>query len=106
MMAALLAGVAGMALLQPVGGLAQEEGHRKVRVQVQPLYPDLAKRLRLSGTVKIEVAIAPNGTLKSAKTIGGNPVLIEAAMDALKKWKWETGSDVTTQIIAFHFVPQ
>ncbi len=90
-------------VLQPTSGLAQEEQGRKIKTRVEPIYPELAKRMNLSGTVKLQVVVAANGTAKTIKPVGGNPVLIEAATEALKKWKWETG-DETTEVIAIHFV--
>jgi TonB family protein len=85
-----------------VSANAQEEGGRKVRTKVSPTYPELARKMNVSGTVKIEVSIAGNGTVKNTKVIGGHPLLVTAALDALKKWKFEAG-DETTQIIAFNF---
>ncbi len=93
----------GVPVLCPVQALAGDADQgRKVKVKVQPAYPDLAKRMNLSGTVKCQVVIASNGTVKTIKPVGGNPVLIEAATDALKKWRWEPG-DESTEIVEFHF---
>ncbi|MFB3813884.1 MAG: energy transducer TonB [Terriglobales bacterium] len=78
---------------------------RKLKVKVQPSYPELAKRMRLTGTVRVEVTIAPTGKIKATRVIGGNPVLVEAAIDALRKWKYEPGADETTEIVEFRFAP-
>ncbi len=98
-----MAWCAVLPVLQPISVLAQEEPGRKVKSKVEPAYPELARRMNLAGTVKLQVVVAPNGTAKTIKPVGGNPVLIEAAADALKKWKWEPG-DETTEVIAIHFV--
>ncbi len=84
--------------------LGQEESTRKVKSRVDPVYPALAKTMHLSGTVKIQVTIAPNGTIKSTKVIGGHPVLVQAALQALEKWKFEPADQETTGIIPFRFV--
>ncbi len=42
----------------------------------------------MRGIVKVEVTVASNGRIKSTKVIGGSPVLAQAAVDALVKWKW------------------
>jgi len=76
---------------------------RKPKSKVSPAYPELAKKMNVSGTVKVEIVIAPNGSVKSAKALGGHPLLIESALDAVKKWKFEPASEETTQIIAFDF---
>ncbi len=88
----------------PVSGYGQDEA-RKVKTKVQPRYPELAKRMNLSGTVKIQVTVTPNGIAKTTKPVGGNPVLIEAAVEALKKWRWEDAPAETTEVVEFRFVP-
>ncbi|HSE49312.1 MAG TPA: energy transducer TonB [Terriglobales bacterium] len=76
---------------------------RKAKSKVAPAYPELAKRMNVSGTVKIEVVITPAGTVKSAKAVGGHPLLIDSAMEAVKKWKFEPAGEETTQVVAFDF---
>jgi protein TonB len=78
---------------------------RKAKTKVAPGYPELAKKMNVSGTVKVEIVIAPNGSVKSAKALGGHPLLIEAALDAVKKWKFEPAGEETTQTVAFDFKP-
>jgi TonB family protein len=84
---------------------SQEELSRRAKVRVAPAYPDLARRMNITGVVKLEVTVAPNGTVKSAKLIGGHPVLANAALDAIRKWRFEAGPDETTGIVDFHFSP-
>jgi TonB family protein len=84
---------------------AADEGGRKLKNRVAPQYPELARRVNAKGTVKIEVVIAPNGTIKSTKVIGGHPLLVNAAEDAVKKWRYEPASEETTTVIEFNFTP-
>ncbi len=100
-MTAMAAGLA-FPLLCPRALAGDADQGRKVKVRVQPVYPELAKRMNLAGTVKCQVVVAANGTAKSIKPVGGNPVLIEAVSDALKKWRWEPG-DESTEVVEFHF---
>ncbi len=83
---------------------AQESG-RRPKVKVDPAYPELAKRMRISGVVKVEVTITAGGAVKGTRVVGGNPVLVEAALDALKKWRFENAPDETTQVMEFRFNP-
>ncbi len=55
------------------------------------------------GRVKIEVVIAPDGHVKSTRVIGGHPLLVNPAVDAMKEWKFVPASEETTQIIEFEF---
>jgi protein TonB len=82
---------------------ADDEGGRKVKNKVQPAYPDLAKRMNVTGVVRVEVVIAQNGTIKSTKVIGGHPLLVETALDAVKKWRYEPANEETTTTVVFSF---
>jgi TonB family protein len=95
--------VTGFAVAQSA---AAGNSDRKVTARVAPTYPELAKRMRIQGVVKVEALVRPNGTVKSTRVIGGNPVLVEAAADAVSKWKFEPGSGETTELIQLTFVPQ
>jgi TonB family protein len=79
---------------------------RRAKVKVQPIYPELATKMRISGTVKIEVTVAPNGTVKEARVVGGHPVLAGAALDAAKKWHFEPAPGESTGVIDFRFEPR
>jgi TonB family protein len=76
---------------------------RKVSSRVAPAYPELAKRMHIRGIVKIEAVVRPNGVVKSTRVLGGNPVLVEAASDAVKKWKFEPAPGETTQVVQLTF---
>jgi TonB family protein len=83
-----------------------EEIMHRAKTRVQPEYPVLAKKMNIAGTVKIEVVVAPNGTVKDARVVGGHPVLASAALDAAKKWRFEPASAEATGIIDFKFEPR
>ncbi|HWW16029.1 MAG TPA: energy transducer TonB [Candidatus Dormibacteraeota bacterium] len=89
-------------------GTAQTQGHqdRKVITRVAPVYPALAKRMHVSGAVKLEIVIRPNGSVKSVTVVGGNPLLIEPATVAVQKWKFEAGPEETTEVVQLVFDPR
>ncbi len=80
-----------------------EEGKRKVKTKVAPSYPELAKRMNVTGRVKIEVIITPDGRVKSTRALGGHPLLVQACLDALKEWKFVAAPEETTQVVEFEF---
>lgn len=84
----------------------KDEITRKVKSKVSPVYPDIARRMNISGTVKVLVVVSPSGVVKTTKVVGGHPLLVGAAMDALKKWKFEAASDESTGTVEFKFQPQ
>ncbi len=75
---------------------------RRIKNKVNPAYPEMAKRNGLSGTVKLEVLVAGDGSVRNIKVVGGHPVLAEAAVSAVKQWRYESGPE-STQIVDVKF---
>jgi len=82
----------------------QQETPRKAKTKITPAYPELARRMKITGVVKVQVTVAPNGTVKDARLMGGHPVLANAVLDVVKKWRFETGAE-TTENLEFRFDP-
>ena len=78
---------------------------RRAKSKVAPVYPELARKLNLTGTVKVEVVVSPNGTVKDAKVVGGHPVLATAALEAARKWRFEPTALESSGIVDFKFEP-
>jgi TonB family protein len=91
--------------LVPMPGFGQEGFDRKVKIKVPPSYPEIARKLGLTGTVKLQIVVAPNGSVKDTKVIGGHPILVTAATDAVKKWKFEPASVESEGTVEFRFDP-
>jgi TonB family protein len=79
------------------------EAVRKVKSKVAPAYPELARRMNISGKVKLEVTIAPDGHVKNTRTLGGHPLLVQACQEAVKEWKFVSAPEESTQILEFDF---
>ena len=77
--------------------------NRQLTHKIAPVYPDLAKRVHLSGVVKLRATIAPNGSVKSIDLVGGNPVFIQAAQNAVSKWKYAPAPAETRQMVELEF---
>jgi len=69
-----------------VGGYIKEPTVVKL---ISPVYPKLAIRARVTGTVTLEATVTAQGTVDEIKIISGNPLLIEAAIDCVKQWRYE-----------------
>lgn len=76
---------------------------RKVKTKVVPDYPEIARQLHLEGKVKVQVIISADGYVTNTKVIGGHPVLAQSAVDAVKKWRFESAPKETTEIIEMNF---
>jgi TonB family protein len=81
----------------------QAEIKRKPKARVEPRYPALARQLNLSGKVRIEVTVSPDGTVTSPRVIGGNPILVNAVLDVVRMWKYETGPKETVEVVEVDF---
>ena len=79
------------------------EAKRQAKRLLSPQYPELAKKLNLSGTVRIEVTIGPDGTVKHTRVLGGHPLLAASAEEAAQKSTFEPGPKETTEVIEFKF---
>jgi outer membrane biosynthesis protein TonB len=72
----------------PVKLVAQEAAaevtKRKVKTRISPEYSGLARQMKVTGKVKNEVTISPDGHVTGSRTVGGNPLLVAASLDASK----------------------
>jgi protein TonB len=80
-----------------------DAARRKVKNRVTPEYPLLAKQMNVTGKVKIETTISPDGHVTNTKVVGGSPILVNAAIEALRKWRFESAPKESTEIIEFDF---
>ena len=97
-------GAVVLCLLATAASLSAQEARRAI-VKRTPNYPDVARRMSLTGTVKIEITVGPDGEIKHTNVIGGHPVLVGSALDALKNWKYEPAKTETVVVVQFDFRP-
>jgi TonB family protein len=82
---------------------SQAQDARKAISKVNPVYPEIAKSMGLKGMVKLQIIVAPDGTVKDVTVIGGHPVLVNAAVEAVKKWKYAPAVSESTISVQFDF---
>ena len=70
----------------PVGG---EVAAAKLISQPRPVYPPLARQAHIQGTVRLKAFISKDGTIENLTVLSGHPLLIEAAMEAVKLWRYQ-----------------
>ena len=56
--------------------------------RVQPNYPPLARQTRISGTVRLHAIISKDGTVQQLEVLSGHPLLVQAALDAVRQWRY------------------
>jgi TonB family protein len=76
---------------------------RKSVKTVPPAYPAIALKMRIEGTVKLDVTIDPDGSVEDVKVVSGHQLLASAAIDAVKKWRYEPGEAKSTQSVNVEF---
>lgn len=69
-----------------IGGNVQAA---KVITRVQPQYPEKAKQQGITGTVRLHVVIGTNGSVQEVAAISGDPLLADAAVEAVRQWKYQ-----------------
>jgi TonB family protein len=79
------------------------DGARKIVFKVAPQYPNTARNIGLEGSVKADVLVAPNGTVKSVEVKGGHPLLALAAQGALHQWKWQPATHESHESVELKF---
>ena len=84
-------------------GLLCRADDRKVQKRIAPVYPELARRMHVSGAVRLLATVAPDGTVRDVKTLNGNKMLSPAAEEAVKKWKFVSGDSESTVTIEVNF---
>jgi TonB family protein len=98
-------------LYAPAKGSAQDNnsgevkniGSRKVKTTVKPDYPAVARQMRITGTVRLEATVAPDGKVRETRVLGGSPLLAQEATTAVKKWRYEETSKETTETVEVVF---
>ena len=99
LMSSLFVGVIGVAQT------SEQESDRKVLTRVQPDYPDALKKLYIGGIVRVEVQVAANGSVKNVKLLGGNPILGQSTMKAVKSWRYAPAAADETLTVKLNFDP-
>lgn len=77
---------------------------RKLKVSVPPEYPELARKMNIQGVARVLLTVASDGRVVGVKELGGNPVLVAALEQAVRKWKYESADRESEIEVRFEFV--
>ncbi len=89
--------VAGPAIAQPSA--------RKVKRAAPVAYPEMARKIRLTGAVKLQLHVAADGKVTNVEVLGGHPILVNEAVTTVKGWEYEPEPGPTTELVILHFQP-
>jgi TonB family protein len=76
---------------------------RRLISQVAPEYPDTLKRLNIGGTVRLRLTIGPKGNVEGAEVLGGNPILGDSAVAAVRQWVYSASHSRTIEDVSIPF---
>lgn len=85
---------------------SEQASERKLVTRVEPEYPEALRHNYIGGMVRVEVVVAPNGTVESAQLLGGNPILGQSAMKAIEQWKYVPASNREKFVVKVNFDPR
>jgi TonB family protein len=84
-------------------GQNSDKPGRKVISTVRPTYPRTLKDLHIEGLVRLKAIVLPNGSVADVQVIGGNPILVENAIKAVKSWKYAPAPAQTEEQVVLNF---
>ena len=90
-------------MISATNPLPGQEAARKIKVSVPPEYPELARRMNIQGVARVLLTVSPDGKVTDVKELGGNPVLVSALVQAVKKWRYERADGLSTIEVRFDF---
>jgi len=94
---------AALALIVTFALPARAGDDRAVKSRVAPVYPEIAKRMRICGEVKLEATVDAQGKVKDVKPVSGNHMLEVAAEEAVRQWRFAPGDGDSVVTVSFNF---
>ena len=90
----------------PLNAQKIERVQRKLIRQVNPDYPGDLKRAFIGGMVRLDVVVSPGGSVDTISVVGGNPILADCAVRAVKKWRYTPAEAETNVRVNVKFDPR
>jgi TonB family protein len=88
----------------PASSQTSQSQNRKLKVSVPPEYPELARKMNIQGVARVLLTVTSDGRVVGVKELGGNPVLVAALAQAVRKWKYEAADHESEIEVRFEFV--
>lgn len=88
----------------PASSQTSQSQARKLKVSVPPEYPELARKMNIQGVARVLLTVTADGRVVGVKELGGNPVLVAALSQAVRKWKYESADRESEIEVRFEFV--
>lgn len=92
-----------LSLLFAAVAMGHAEEHRKLKSGPPPEYPELARKMHIQGVARVELTVLADGSVGRVKELGGNPVLLDALVRAVRKWRYESADRESVVEVQFEF---
>jgi TonB family protein len=89
----------------PIAYAEEKADERSLIIREEPEYPETLQRLYIGGVVRLELTIAAKGNVERVTLLGGNPILGQSAMAAVRKWKYAPAHSRTVSQVKIPFDP-
>ena len=100
----MIAVLSGTALLQGEVRVATALALKAATNKPHPEYSAIARQMRITGKVEVDIVVGTEGTVEDVRIISGNPLLSSAAVNAVKKWKFSSlGLDGEKAVVTLSF---
>jgi TonB family protein len=88
--------------IQPLAVSSQDLAPKPLK-KVLPEYPDALKKMGISGTARLRITIATDGTVKDLEVLGGSAILAESASKAVKQWRYPASEKQRIAVVTVEF---
>jgi TonB family protein len=95
--------VAGLMVLTPCSVAYAGDGERALVRRFEPVYPELARKMQVAGTVTLLVSVEADGTVSAVQCEGGHPILARAAAYAVRQWKFAPAPEMSRTVVKIVF---
>jgi TonB family protein len=95
-------GLAIAAVLLTCTASAQDQPRHAVQ-RVPPVYPPMARQMRITGVVVVTATVDASGKVVKAESSSGNKLLAPSAIDAVRQWKFSPGEGTATVTVDVNF---
>ena|ERR1700674_4277861 len=104
-------GLTLLVLLAPVSPSAAQvervdKSHRRVVRTSEPDYPTIVKNAHIGGSVRLNVTVLANGDVARVDILGGNPIFVASAINAVRTWKYAPAASQTKEEVQINFTPK
>jgi TonB family protein len=82
-----------------------DRSRRRVVRTSEPDYPTIVKNAHIGGSVRLTVTVLPNGDVAKVDILGGNPIFVASAINAVRKWKYAPAASQTREEVQINFTP-